>query len=202
MTTDTERDYLPAMGRNKLLLPFYDVVSKLSGAKGLHWRLVAQAGVEPGATVVEIGCGTGNVLHLVKSAVPDATAIGLDPDAKVLAIAARKAARAGIELKLDHGYADDLPYADGSVDRVLSSFMFHHLPGEQKLGALREARRVLVPGGRLHLADFDHKEPKALSRRHSAHAHDYANGSVVNLLTEAGFADAAEVGYYRATNRP
>ncbi|WNV83345.1 class I SAM-dependent methyltransferase [Umezawaea sp. Da 62-37] len=209
--TTTERHFLPAMGRHKMLTPLYDVVSRLMGAKEFHWRLLAQAGIEPGATVLEIGCGTGNLLRLAKSAVSSATVIGLDPDPAVLTTAARKASRAGIELKLDRGYADDLPYGDDSVDRVLSAFMFHHLPGEQKPAALREARRVLKPGGRLHLVDFDHKEARALSRGHShgaAPAHDYANGSLLDLMAEAGFVNAAEIGrgtssmgglgYYRA----
>src|SRR4051812_5916466 len=117
MTTTHDRHFLPAMGRHRLLTPFYDVVSRLMGAREFHWRLLAQAGVEPGAAVLEIGCGTGNLLRLAKGAVRSATVIGLDPDPAVLATAARKASRAGIELKLDRGYADDLPYADDSVDR-------------------------------------------------------------------------------------
>ena len=85
--------------------------------------------------------------------------IGLDPDPRVLAIAARKARRAGVTLRLDRGYADRLPYPDGSVDRVLSAFMLHHLPADQQHDALREVRRVLAPGGRLHLLDIDGSPP-------------------------------------------
>ena len=90
--------------------------------------------------------GTGNLLLLAARAVPDATVIGLDPDPRVLAIAARKARRAGVTLRLDRGYADRLPYPDGSVDRVLSAFMLHHLPADQQHDALREVRRVLGAG--------------------------------------------------------
>lgn len=120
--------------------------------------------VEPGATVLEIGTGTGALLLLAKRAVPDAAAIGLDPDPRVLAIAARKARRAGVTLRLDRGYADRLPYPDGSVDRVLSAFMLHHLPADQQHDGLREVRRVLAPGGRLHLLDIGGSAPSAAGR--------------------------------------
>ena len=82
----------------------------------------------------------------------------------MLAIAARKARRAGVTLRLDRGYADRLPYPDGSVDRVLSAFMLHHLPADQQHDALREVRRVLAPGGRLHLLDIDGSPPSAAGR--------------------------------------
>ena len=178
MTTTEDRDYLPAMSRH-MPLAFYDAFTRLLGARDAHWRLVAQAGIEPGATVLEIGTGTGALLLLAKRAVPDATVIGLDPDPRVLAIAARKARRAGVTLRLDRGYADRLPYPDGSVDRVLSAFMLHHLPVTQQHDALREVRRVLAPGGRLHLLDIDGSAPSAagrllrLSHLHTAEDHGH-----------------------------
>jgi SAM-dependent methyltransferase len=217
------REFLPAMGRVGLL-PLYDPVTRLMGVRDAHWRLVAQAGIEPGATVLEIGCGTGNVLLLAARAVPGATLIGLDPDPAVLAVAGRKARRAGVPLRLDHGYADRLPYPDGSVDRVLSAFMLHHLPADQQRDALQEVRRVLAPGGRLHLLDLDGSPPsragRLLSRGHRHRAEGHGHGdrpgphahatpdSVLAALTDAGLVDAAVVangampmggyGYFRA----
>src|SRR4051812_50199883 len=82
------------MGR-QALTPLYDPLTRLLAVRDAHWRLVAQAGIEPGATVLEIGCGTGNLLLLAAHAVPGATLIGLDPDPAVLAAAGRKARRAG-----------------------------------------------------------------------------------------------------------
>lgn len=194
MTTD--RAYLPAMGKRSLL-PFYDVFSMLLGAKDAQWQLVAQAALPPRGTVLEIGCGTGTVLLLAKRAAPGATVIGLDPDPDALALARRKAARAGVDIGLDRGFADELPHADGSVDRVLSAFMLHHLPAAQKVDALREVRRVLAPGGSLHLLDFDHQEPAPAhrlfwSKRGHGHGHPLGETAVA-LMAEAGLRDAAEV---------
>jgi len=215
VTAVDDREYLPAMGRTALL-PLYDPFTRLLGVRDAHWRLVAQAGIEPGATVLEIGCGTGNLLLLAARAVPGATLTGLDPDPAVLTLARRKARRAGVTLRLDRGYADRLPYPDGSVDRVLSAFMLHHLPAAQQHDALREVRRVLAPGGRLHLMDIDGSPPSAAGRLlrlghvHTAehgHGHGHGHGheagphahatpdAALGALRDAGFTDAAVVAH-------
>jgi SAM-dependent methyltransferase len=228
VTSIDDRDYLPAMAHAGLL-PLYDPLTRLLGVRDVHWRLVAQAGIEPGATVVEIGCGTGNLLLLAARAVPSATLIGLDPDPSALAVARRKARRAGVTLRLDHGYADRLPYPDGSVDRVLSAFMLHHLPGDQQQAALREVHRVLAPGGRLHLLDIDGSPPSRPGRllrlghvHRAEHGHGHGHGhaqpgpyahadpaTALAALRDAGLTDAAVVAhgamplggysYYRAS---
>ncbi len=200
MTTTDDRDYLPAMARGGLLW-LYDPFTRLMGAREAQWQLVAQAGLEPGATVLEIGCGTGNVLLLAARAAPGATVVGLDPDPRALAIAAGKARRAGVAVRLERGYADRLPLPDGGVDRVLSAFMLHHLPADQQHAALREARRVLPPGGRLHLLDFDGPPSgpvgRLIHRSHRGHGHGHGSptfASVPQALAAAGFTDAVEVG--------
>ncbi|CAM5785527.1 class I SAM-dependent methyltransferase [Cellulomonas persica] len=151
--TEGEREHLPPMGK-AWLLPLYDPFSRLVGAERLHRRLLGEASLQPGDRVLEIGCGTGNLLLLAQRLVPGVDTTGLDPDAAALARAARKARRRGVDVRLDHGFADALPYPDQSVDVVLSSLMLHHLPDEAKIPAFREARRVLRPGGRLHVLDF------------------------------------------------
>jgi SAM-dependent methyltransferase len=148
-----ERPFLPALGSGGTL-GLYDAVSWL-GARSAHRRLVAAAAPAPGATVLEVGCGTGNLLVAVARVQPTATVVGLDPDAAALERARAKAARRGLSIRVEQGFADELPHADGSVDQVLSAFMFHHLPPEAKRAMLAEVRRVLVPGGELLLADFE-----------------------------------------------
>jgi SAM-dependent methyltransferase len=73
--------------------------------------------------VLEIGCGTGNLALLVKRMRPQLEVVGLDPDAKALQRARRKARRVELSLELDTGFADALPYPDGSFDGVLSSLI-------------------------------------------------------------------------------
>ena len=191
----------------------YDWLSRVAGVGDAHWQLVAQAAVGAGATVLEIGVGTGNVLLKVKRAVPTAIAIGLDASTASLATAARKAARAGVELQLDHANAGHLPYPDAAFDRVLSSFVFHHIPDDQKLAALGEICRVLKPDGSLHLLDFvAGTQPKSRvlatlpGRRHN---HGPRRLDLVELMVQAGLAEPARISegasrlgrhaYYRAS---
>jgi ubiquinone/menaquinone biosynthesis C-methylase UbiE len=147
------RTYVPAAGRD-WRLPFYDLIAKLLGADAARKLMVEQIAPAPGERVLEVGCGTGTLLLELKRAQPAVEVTGLDPDPKALALARRKAERAGVSIALDEGFGDALPYGDGTFDVVASSFMYHHLKAEEKAGMLREVRRVLKPGGRFHYADF------------------------------------------------
>lgn len=150
---ESHRHFRPAAGAG-WLLPLYDPLTRLLGAPSALRRLVEQAELAPGQRVLDLGCGTGELALAAKRAQPGCEIVGLDPDAKALARSRGKAERAGLEIDFEQGFGDALPFADASFDRVLSSFMFHHLPPEQKPAVLRELRRVLRPGGRLHLLDF------------------------------------------------
>src|SRR5687768_2037949 len=193
-----ERPFLPGMSR-AWLLPLYDPLTQLLGVRRVHRRLLDQAGVHAGQRVLEIGCGTGNLLLLAKQTQPAATVVGVDPDLAALARASRKARRRGLAVQLDRGYADELPYADNSVDVVLSSFMLHHVPADRREQAIREVRRVLRPGGALQLVDIDAAAGHAdgwIARRAHRHglAQENAGGGVPNLLHRAGFVDVSETG--------
>ena len=195
MTDTTSRSYVPAAGKH-WRLPFYDLMAKLMGADAARALFVEQAACRAGDRVLEIGCGTGSLLLRVKKAQPTADVVGLDPDPNALAIARRKARRAGVEISLDQGFADALPYPDASFDRVLSSFMFHHLSRDVKEKTLREVRRVLKPGGRFHLVDF---APSGASGKRGFTAHlihadrhlrDNAQERVLAAMRDAGLEDA------------
>lgn len=206
-----DRPYLPAAGKS-WLLPLYDPLTRLIGAGAAHRKLAEQAELGSARRVLEIGCGTGNLVLLVKRMDPQLEVTGLDPDPKALARAARKARRAGLALQLDRGFADQLPYPDGSFDRVLSSLMFHHLDADQRVASLREVRRVLRPGGSLHLMDFGgeshHLHGLTRFARRSHTLQDNWDDRIPVLLREAGFSDFTETGqltkqvgrltYYRA----
>jgi ubiquinone/menaquinone biosynthesis C-methylase UbiE len=188
------------------LMPLYDPLTRLMRVPAAHARLADAAELAPGQRVLEVGCGTGNLALLVKRRHPDATVVGLDPDPKALARARRKAARARLPVQWDRGFADELPYPDGSVDRVLSALMFHHLEPAGRLGMLREVRRVLAPGGSLHLLDFggsdghEHVHPRGLIGRRARRSHRMQDNSperISALMAEAGLVDPRETGHHQ-----
>jgi ubiquinone/menaquinone biosynthesis C-methylase UbiE len=197
--TGREHEHLPPMGK-EWLLPLYDPLTRLLGIRRVHARLVEAAAVRPGHRVLEIGCGTGNLALLVKERHPEATVVGLDPDLPALARARRKSRRRGLAVQWDVGSAAELPYPDGSVDRVFSALMLHHLPEEAKQRALAEVRRVLRPDGELHLVDFGgpgHSHAHGPLRRRVAEdsrVRGQLDEGIADLLRAAGFADVVETG--------
>jgi ubiquinone/menaquinone biosynthesis C-methylase UbiE len=177
-------DYLPAAGHD-LFLPGYDLLTRLLGMRPVYDALVAQVELFDGAQALEIGCGTGNLTRRLKQAQPGAQLTGIDPDPRALARAGRMVGHPP-DIRFDRGYAQELPYADGSFDRVLSSMMLHHLDDDVKAAAVAEAFRVLRPGGSVHVVD--------IIGPHGASAHD---GSVIpGLLRSSGF-ESAELGSRR-----
>ena len=196
---EPRKPYLPAMGHDRLL-PLYDPLQRLLGMGSLHRQLVDQACIQPDQRVLEIGCGTGNLAILIKRLHPDAEVVGIDPNPKALARAQRKAWREALSVQLDRGFAEELPYPEASFDRVLSALMFHHLGPEEKERTLDEARRVLKPGGSLHLLDFGGEQVRSdgfLTRLHhrSESLRDNFGDRIPTLMREAGFADPTEVAH-------
>jgi len=188
-----DRTYLPAAGLD-LLLPLYDPLVKLLGADRARKKLFDQASVRPHDRVLDIGCGTGTFAVAIKRWMPSVEVVGLDPDPKALAHSRRKAYRAAVSIRFDQGFANVLPYPDASFDRVFSSLMFHHLPQDTKLATMCEVRRVLKPGGSLHLLDFEHEGPHShnpLARwlHSSEHMRNNTRGQLLEWMREAGLVE-------------
>ena len=213
---ESRRTYLPAAGHD-WALPLYDPIVKLFGGARARKALLDHAAIQPGHRVLDIGCGTGDLVTLIKRLHSDVDVVGLDPDPKALARARRKAERAAVTIQLDQGFSDELPYPDASFDRVFSSFMLHHLQAGEKEKTLREVRRVLKPGGSLHLLDFGGPESKQngfLARLfHSSHTlKDNTDSQIIALMRQAGLANPkvvsrrampfGKIAYYQAAAVP
>ncbi len=194
------KPFIPAAGRD-FLLPLYDPLTRLLGGDRVRARLLERADVRPGDRVLDLGAGTGALSIALKRRHPEASVVGIDPDPKALARARAKAAQAGLEIDFREAYGDALPFADASFERVVSSLVLHHLTTEVKEAALREAHRVLAPGGTLHVLDFG--PPRSRLQRalgHLIHSPgelgDNVGGRIPALMQRAGFANAREAGYW------
>ena len=99
--------------------------------------------------VLDVGCGTGELLRRIRANVPDAVLAGLDPVPEMLDVAREKLSGHD-DLRV--GYADRLPWNAGTFDVVVSCNMFHYI--SEPLRALREMARVLRPTGALVLTDW------------------------------------------------
>ncbi len=192
-------DYIPAAGRD-FLLPTYDLMTRLAGIDAAHRALLRQAAPAVRSDVLEIGCGTGSLTVRTKLEFPQAQVVGFDPDPRALRRARHKA-RGLTGIRFDSGYAQQLPYPDGSFDVVLSAFMLHHLSDEARSATAAEVLRVLRPGGSLNLVDFggpmvpeDGFVARMLLR--DGHVAPNLGDGIPRLLEAAGF-DCTEVASQR-----
>lgn len=197
--------YIPALG-HAWLTGLYDPVLRATMREAtFKSRLIAQAELRPGHRVLDIGCGTATLTIAIKRSQPEAEVIGLDGDPDVLRRATAKVAAAGLAIALEHGFSDRLPYADASFDRVLTSLLLHHLTAETKRRTLAEIRRVLRPGGQVHIADWGKAQDPVMRGAFFliqlldgfATTTDNVKGKIPQFLRDAGLADVREAGRLR-----
>jgi ubiquinone/menaquinone biosynthesis C-methylase UbiE len=130
----------------------------------LRHKTAELAHLQPGETVLDVGCGTGTLALLAKQRVGATGRVtGIDPSESMIARARRKAARRGLEVDFRVGAIEQLAFPDQAFDVVLSTFMMHLLPDDLKRRGLAEVARVLKPGGRLLVVDTCRPEPGAPS---------------------------------------
>ncbi|MBI2061886.1 MAG: methyltransferase domain-containing protein [Nitrospirae bacterium] len=145
---------LPPM-KHDFFTPIYDLGCRLMGL-GTRFRdsIIGFLELRGGESVLDAGCGTGVLAVRIKERVPLANMTGLDPTSSALRIARRRAEKRKVAVEWKEGFAESMPFAEATFDRVVTSLAFHHIPADKKIPALRECLRVLKPGGRLLLVDF------------------------------------------------
>lgn len=121
-------------------------------------RLIAALDPPAGASILEIGCGTGRNLIAIARRYPGCPCFGLDVSEAMLETARASVARAGLESRIRLAQADatdfdpDALFGKTGFDRIVISYALSMIPPWQ--GVVEEALRRLVPGGSLHIVDF------------------------------------------------
>jgi len=109
--------------------------------------VTAIAGVGPGMSVLDVGCGTGALTFAAAEVVaPKGRVVGLDANPEMLAVASAKPG----DIQWQHGTAEALPFDDNCFDAVVSQFAMMFFAGRAE--ALREMKRVVKPGGTVAVA--------------------------------------------------
>jgi ubiquinone/menaquinone biosynthesis C-methylase UbiE len=166
-----------------------------------HWRddlILDGTSLAPGTRLLEVGCGVGAVLKVLGEAFPGVSLTGVDVEERQIASAREYLGDHGIEADLRQGDALALPFEDESFDQVWMMWFVEHLA--DPLGALCEARRVLVPGGALTAIEVDYNtvwsRPEsegfqalfaAVARAMDAGGRSDAGTHLAAWLVEAGF---------------
>lgn len=192
-----QRSFVPGLGF-AFLTPVYDLFLAVTMREAtLRATLLEQVDLRHTNTIVDVGCGTGTQPIMLKQEAPHATVLGIDVDPAMIARAKEKTRAAGVDVRFEVGEAGALPFADASIDVVVSTLVFHHLLDDDKKRALAEIRRVLKPRGRFHLADFG-RPANALNgfvfnavRRFDGVANTEMNavGALPELVRVSGFPD-------------
>jgi SAM-dependent methyltransferase len=124
----------------------YHEARGLTATRQRRWRdlLAAHVGRSCISLIVDLGCGTGRFSEIL-AAEFSARIIGFDPSESMIDQARQKSATGMIEF--ERAWAHELPLADGCVDLVFMSQVYHHLP--EPIAVARECRRILRAGGYL-----------------------------------------------------
>jgi ubiquinone/menaquinone biosynthesis C-methylase UbiE/DNA-binding transcriptional ArsR family regulator len=138
---------------------------------------------QPLRMLVDLGTGTGRILEVLAGRYE--RGLGLDVNQSMLAYARSKLNMAGLpQAEVRHGDIYNVALPDGAADGVVIHQVLHYL--SEPSHAIREAARILAPGGRLLIVDFAPHDIEALRDEHAHERLGFESSQVAAWLTEAG----------------
>ena len=147
--------------------------------------------------ILDLACGTGRTLHQLRAAFPNVQLCGLDLSPPYLLQAHQLLSHITGEVpSLNQARAEAMPYSSSSFDAISCVFLFHELPGPIRQQVIREANRVLKPGGifvicdSIQIADSPELLPMMeyfAQEVHEPYYRDYIRDDIEKRLQTGGF---------------
>lgn len=145
--------------------------------------------------ILDVACGTGRFLLQLYRALPRAKLYGLDLSPYYIKTAA-EVLRPATDVSLVTENAESMPFADGFFDAVTSVYLFHELPARVRRTVMREAWRVLKPGGCLAVCDSIQLSDSPMLKTviqgfpaayHEPYYKSYVRDDLTRVMSECGF---------------
>lgn len=143
------------------IAPRYDLLNRvLSFKRDVTWRRIAvkSADIKPGMCVLDLACGTGDVIAEIKKQAPETKIIGGDFSLNMLKLAKEKIN----DIPFSAADAHSLPFKDETFDRITMAFGFRNVTDKEK--GLKEFHRVMKKGGKLCILEFSQPENKIFDK--------------------------------------
>lgn len=176
------------------MVPTYDSYMNkvtLGRERALRETTVSMAGVKPGDSVLEVGCGTGSLtLAAKRRAGPSGKVFGIDVIPGMIEYSRNKAAQAGEEVTFKVGNMNEILFPTDHFDVVMCSFMIFHMSEAVRRKGIAEIFRVLKPQGRLLILDMALPAqliPRAIARMLMGDMFQHDLKELIPMMEASGF---------------
>jgi SAM-dependent methyltransferase len=162
------------------------------------------AGVRDAGSILDVGCGTGSLTHVLAQRTREAKITGIDPS-KGFVEHARKRFAASPRIKIDEGSATELPYPNATFDQTLTLLVLQFIAESAK--AVSELARVTRPRGTVAACVWEARgqpmgttfeeeaaklDPSAVESRRRVRPNAYVEGQLTQAWKRAGLKDVSE----------